>query len=92
MLDVKTGQIWKIRSRGNGEWRRAYVVDVLGDIVELEYLDVGGVFDMHQTLTTTRSAMLLTAANYQFVDRATAGSIPRKRHHASARQQHRSSS
>jgi hypothetical protein len=79
MLDVKPGQIWKVRSNAKDAWRRAYVVDVLGDIVELEYLDVSEVFDMHQMLVTSRSAMLLTAANYQFVTHAPAGAFPHKR-------------
>ena len=92
MLDVRPGQIWKVRSRANDDWRAVYVVDVVGEIVELEYLDVSEVFDMHQTLTSSRSAMLLTAANYQFVGHGSAGSIPRKRlRRVHAHRLHRSS-
>jgi hypothetical protein len=92
MLDVEPGQIWKIRSNANSAWRRVHVAKVAGDIVELEYFEVSEAFDMHQMFMTSRSAMLLTAANYQFVANAPAGGVPRKRvRRVSAHRQHRSS-
>jgi hypothetical protein len=67
MLRVEPGQIWRVRVGGDGTWRRVYVVNVAGDSVALEYLNVSKVFDVRKTFAASQSAMLLTAADYQFV-------------------------
>jgi hypothetical protein len=66
MFDVRPGQIWKIRSDRGGVWRRVRVVEVIDDVVELEYIDV---FDTNRKLTASRDQMLLAAATYQFVSK-----------------------
>jgi hypothetical protein len=71
MLDVKPGQIWKVRSLGERGWCQVRVVNVVLDSVELEYVDISEVTNFYQTFnksfTASRYAMLMTASDYQFV-------------------------
>jgi hypothetical protein len=71
MLDVKPGQIWKVRSLEKDGWCRVRVVNVVLDSVELEYVDMSEVTNFYQTFnktfTASRYVMLMTASDYQFV-------------------------
>jgi len=69
MLDVKPGQVWKVRPRGEEVWRPVRVVNVVLDIVELEYLDRCEVPMSEKIFAVDRSEMLTTASVYQFVAR-----------------------
>jgi hypothetical protein len=53
--DVKPGQVWEIRSNSNSPWKEARVVNVLGDEVELQYLDMPGATDLARTVSHSRA-------------------------------------
>jgi hypothetical protein len=82
MLDVKSGQIWKVRSLEEGGWCEVRVVSVVVDSVELEYVDICEVTNLYKTFnktfTASRYAMLMTASDFQFVARGIDESLRRK--------------
>ena len=67
MLDVRSNQIWETCKDTRSTWRRVRVVNVLGDTVDLEYLDAPSVPDPEKIFTTTQSRMLASNAPYRFV-------------------------
>lgn len=42
MPDVKPGQVWETRSNAKRAWRPVQVINVHGNQVELQYLDLPG--------------------------------------------------
>jgi hypothetical protein len=68
MDDVRSDQIWETCKDTKSTWRRVKVINVLGDTVDLEYLDAPG--DPESIFTTTQSRMLATNAPYRFVSDA----------------------
>jgi hypothetical protein len=68
MHDVRSDQIWETCKDRKSTWRRVKVINVLGDTVDLEYLDAPG--DPERIFTTTQSRMLATNAPYRFVSDA----------------------
>jgi hypothetical protein len=70
MLDVRSNQIWETCKDTRSTWRRVRVINVLGDTVDLEYLDTPSVPDPEKIFTTTQSRMLASNAPYRFVSEA----------------------
>jgi hypothetical protein len=68
MHDVRSDQIWETCKDTKSTWRRVKVINVLGDTVDLEYLDAAA--DPERIFTTTQSRMLATNAPYRFVSDA----------------------
>jgi hypothetical protein len=81
MFDVRPGQIWKVRLRGNDDWQRVRVVNVILDVVELEYLDRSALSECDRSFSVDRSAMLTTASIFQFVARGPNEHVRRKQRH-----------
>jgi hypothetical protein len=67
MHDVRSDQIWETCKDAKSTWRRVKVINVLGDTVDLEYLDAPGAPNPERIFTTTQSRMLATNAPYRFV-------------------------
>lgn len=67
MKDVRSDQIWETCKDTKSQWRRVKVIAVLGDTVDLEYLDAPRAPDPERIFTTTQSRMLATNAPYRFV-------------------------
>ena len=70
MDDVRSNQIWETCKDAKSAWRRVKVINVLGDTVDLEYLDTPGAPSLERIFTTTQSRMLATNAPYRFVSDA----------------------
>jgi len=49
MVEVKPAQVWEVYSQAESHWRRACVVNVLVNQVELPYLDMPGASDLART-------------------------------------------
>jgi hypothetical protein len=63
MADVKPGQLWVIRPDRDSQWRRTRVVDVSGNEVELQYLDM----PVASTVRESSARMLRSPRRYQLV-------------------------
>jgi hypothetical protein len=50
---VRPGQIWKTALLPKRAWRPVQVIQVVGDQVELEYLDLPGVPNLQKTFTVS---------------------------------------
>ena len=53
MPNVKPGQIWELQSIPNAPWRPVEVVNVLGDNVELRFLDMPDAPDLERVISTS---------------------------------------
>jgi hypothetical protein len=67
MPDVKPHQVWEVYSKGENRWSRTCVVNVLGDEVELQYLDMPTVPDVARTERASRARMLSDQRVYRLV-------------------------
>ena len=59
MLRVKPGQIWDHYSRPGAVGRQVEVINVLGDQVELRFLDMTRATDLERSFTTSGLHMLI---------------------------------
>jgi hypothetical protein len=59
MLSIRPGQSWKRRSVPGADWRPVEVVNVLGAVVELRFLDMPGATDLQRVFSTNQRQMLL---------------------------------
>jgi hypothetical protein len=57
MVEVKPAQIWEVYSKAENRWRRACVVNVLTDQVEIQYLDMPDAPDLARTFQADRRQM-----------------------------------
>jgi hypothetical protein len=78
MLDVETGQIWKIRTHQTDVWRWARIINVKRDRVKVKYFDLSEGSDIEKTFALDRYAMLTTASLYQFVARQPRENVRRR--------------
>jgi hypothetical protein len=58
MQEPNMGQEWSVYSDDEKRWRPVRIVNVLGEEVEVQYLDMTGVPDLARTQTFSRSRML----------------------------------
>jgi hypothetical protein len=65
VTEVKPDQVWEIKAE-NG-WRRAQVINVLGNEVELKYLDMSDAPDLARSLGANRIQMLGEPNRYRLV-------------------------
>jgi hypothetical protein len=65
MPEVVPDQIWETNTETG--WRRAQVVDVLGDQVTLKYLDMPEAPDLARSFTIDRVRMLNEPHRYRLV-------------------------
>jgi len=73
MRDVCPGQKWERRSISGASWRPMEVVNVLGNIVELRFLDMPETPDLRCLFSTNMERMLLSepqGAEYRLVQDA----------------------
>jgi hypothetical protein len=57
MQTVRPHQEWDVKLLGQGDWRRARVINVLGEQVEIQFLDASHLPDLARTVTIRASAM-----------------------------------
>ena len=67
-LDVRPTEIWETRVSEREPWRRVRVLDVISDVVELQYLDMPEV-NVARTFKTTL-ALMSKEAVFRFVAKA----------------------
>ena len=67
MLNVRPGQQWEVYSENADRWRPVRVVDILGNEVELRYLDMPGHSDLARILRAKRENMLTDARKYRLI-------------------------
>ena len=67
MLNVRLGQQWEVYSDSADRWRPVRVVNVFGNEVELQYLDMPGHSDLARTLRAKRESMLTDAKRYRLI-------------------------
>jgi len=58
MADVNPHQVWEKYSKSDNRWRPVRVVNVLGDEIEIQYLDMPCVSDVARTRRASRERML----------------------------------
>jgi hypothetical protein len=63
--DVTRDQIWEIHT--DTVWRRAQVINVLGNDVELKYLDMPEVSDLARSFRADRVRMLNEPNRYRII-------------------------
>jgi len=66
-VEVRPAQIWKVYSWAEKRWRRASVVNVLVNQVELQYLDMPGAPDLARTFQADLRRMEREPQSYRFV-------------------------
>jgi hypothetical protein len=84
MLDVREGQIWEFYQATSGSWRRARIINVLRERVELQFIDLPAVSDL--TWNAARPEMrnrqrfrLVTGGASGLADRSDGGGRERSR-------------
>jgi hypothetical protein len=66
-MDVQPGQIWECRQDEPSPWRRAHVMNVILDEVELKYLDRPDLPDLAKIFRTKYSEMLSDTKHYRLL-------------------------
>jgi hypothetical protein len=64
----KSLEIWSVSATGSAPWRRAEIINELGDGIELKLLDASRLSDLENTISTTRQ-VLNNSAEYRFISR-----------------------
>jgi hypothetical protein len=73
MRNLYPGQKWERRSVTGTPWRPVEVVNVLGNVVELRFLDMPGASDLQRVFSTNIDRMLSSvrqSAEYRLVQSA----------------------
>jgi hypothetical protein len=73
MRNLSPGQKWERRSVSGAPWRPVEVVSVLGNVVELRFLDMPDAPDLQRVFSTNMDRMLSSvrqSAEYRFVQDA----------------------